>query len=70
VGVNAMDFLQPAGSSEFGLLWQTTPEVRYLSLPTSETRDWQLGLLALYLLLALPTPASIRGSRRALRGER
>lgn len=70
VGINAMDFLQSAGSSEFGVLWQTTPKTRYLSLPTSETRDWQLGLLALYLLLALPTPASIRGSRRAMRGER
>jgi hypothetical protein len=70
VGINAMEFLQPAGSSEFGLLWQTTPKIRYLPLPTSETRDWQLALLALYLLLALPTPASIRGSRRALRGER
>lgn len=70
VGVNSMDFLQPAGSSEFGILWQTTPVVRYLAAPESSSRELQLALLALFALLALPTPASIRGSRRALRGER
>jgi len=33
-------------------------------------RELQLALLAAFLLLALPTPAAIRGSRRAYRSER
>lgn len=72
VGVSSMEFLQPAGKSEFGLLWQTGVPAKAVpqSMAVHEYREVQLGLLAAFLLLALPTPAAIRGSRRAYRGER
>lgn len=72
VGVSSMGFLQPAGSSEYGLLWQTSVEATQppTGLGLHEKRDFQLGVLAAFLLLALPTPSAIRGSRRAFKGER
>ena len=72
VGVSSMEFLQPAGQSEFGLLWQTGAESSAIpqSAGQHERREIQLAVLAAFLLLALPTPAAIRGSRRALKGER
>ena len=72
VGVSSMEFLQPAGQSEFGLLWQTGVESAppALNADQHENRELQLITLAAFLLLALPTPAAIRGSRRALKGER
>ena len=71
VAISSLDFLQPAGNSEFGLLWRT----EVTSAPAPETRDdplrqeviWSLGIAA---LLALPTPAVVRGYRRSKRGER
>ena len=72
VGVSSMEFLQPAGKSEFGLLWQTGIDSAVLpqNLGQTENLQLQLGVLAAFVLLALPTPAAIRGSRRALKGER
>jgi hypothetical protein len=72
VGVSSMEFLQPAGKSEFGLLWQTGVPAKPAPQGLGEHpyRELQLGLLAAFVLLALPTPAAIRGSRRAYRGER
>jgi len=72
VGVGSMEFLQPAGKSEFGLLWQTGVAAKALPAQMAEhpNREFQLALLAAFLLLALPTPAAIRGSRRAYRSER
>lgn len=72
VGVSSMEFLQPAGQSEFGLLWQTAvePDATKLSPEPHENREIQLAVLAAFLLLALPTPSAIRGSRRAFKGER
>lgn len=72
VGVSSMEFLQPAGKSEFGLLWQTgvEPKPALSALAIYPNREIQLGVLAAFVLLALPTPSAIRGSRRALKGER
>lgn len=71
VGISSMEFLQPAGKSEFGLLWQVAGEYGGPDLKVSNpNRDIQLWILAAFALLALPTPAAIRGSRRALKGER
>lgn len=71
VGVSSMEFLQPAGKSEFGLLWQLAGAVENAQLKVSSPyRDIQLWVLAAFALLALPTPSAIRGSRRALKGER
>jgi hypothetical protein len=72
VGVSSMEFLQPAGKSEFGLLWQTGLDSVALAKESEphEGRDVQLAVLAAFLLLALPTPSAIRGSRRAMKGER
>jgi hypothetical protein len=72
VGVGSMEFLQPAGKSEFGLLWQTGLDSVALAKTSEphEGRDVQLAVLAAFLLLALPTPSAIRGSRRAMKGER
>lgn len=71
VGVSSMEFLQPAGKSEFGLLWQLAGAVENAQLKASSPyRDIQLWVLAAFALLALPTPSAIRGSRRALKGER
>lgn len=72
VGIGSMEFLQPAGKSEFGLLWQTAAISTDSGQGSSADRRLDLQLLALagFALLALPTPAAIRGSRRAQRGER
>jgi len=71
VGISSMEFLQPAGKSEFGLLWQIAGDAEAVEVKTSNPyRDIQLWVLAAFALLALPTPAAIRGSRRALKGER
>jgi len=72
VGVSSMEFLQPAGQSEFGLLWQTAVESSATNQGAQlhERREIQLAVLSAFLLLALPTPAAIRGSRRAFKGER
>jgi hypothetical protein len=70
VGISSMEFLQPAGQSEFGLLWRTGIDAPNLAKPIDPWRNYQIWTLAGFLLLALPTPAAIRGSRRAFRGER
>ncbi len=71
VAISSLEFLQPAGSSEFGLLWRTEVESR---VSPSQSEDplkqevvWSLAIAA---LLALPTPAVVRGYRRSKRGER
>jgi hypothetical protein len=60
-----MEFFQVAGESEFGSLFRVTTAV---SQPKTEITwlysDWQLAILGLFALLAIPTPATIRGYRR------
>jgi hypothetical protein len=67
---NALDSVQqldPAGLTEFGRLWRVNLEVapgaKAASSPWSVTKGVQLGILAAFLLLAIPTSGSSR--RRA-----
>jgi len=67
VAIDSMTMLQAAGETPYGYLWQVvgasadTPS----SAETSDSKNLELGILAAFLLLAIPTPASIRGTRRA-----
>jgi GT2 family glycosyltransferase len=72
VAIDSIDFLQPAGITEFGSLWKVEGSVATgQSMQGSVTsRNYQLGVLAAYLLLAIPTRASIRGYRRVKAGVR
>ncbi|MEY4991073.1 MAG: hypothetical protein RIS08_1299 [Actinomycetota bacterium] len=71
VAISSLEYLQPAGSSEFGLLWRTEVESTALpdvsDDPLKQEVIWSLAIAA---LLALPTPAVVRGYRRSKRGER
>jgi len=66
VAVDSMTFLQNAGQTNFGHLWQVQEaQANYPEAPAdSPARNIQLAILAVFLLLAIPTPASIRGARR------
>ncbi|BDP99946.1 glycosyltransferase family 2 protein [Aquiluna sp. KACHI24] len=71
VAIGSMEFLQPAGRSEFGALWRT--EVVSAVAPNSTPQPLRQELiwsLAVAGLLALPTPAVVRGYRRSRRSER
>jgi hypothetical protein len=67
VAIDSMTMLQAAGETPYGYLWQVlgatadTPT----SARRSDSKNLELGILAAFLLLAIPTPASIRGTRRA-----
>lgn len=71
VAISSLEYLQPAGSSEFGLLWRTEVVSKELPRVTDDPLKqevvWSLAIAA---LLALPTPAVVRGYRRSKRGER
>ena len=70
VAIGSMEFLQPAGKSEFGTLWRT--EVASSSAPQTKPdplRQEIILSLLIAALLALPSPAVVRGYRRSRRGE-
>lgn len=71
VAIGSMEFLQPAGRSEFGALWRTeiasTPAPTTTPNPLRQELIWSLVVAG---LLALPTPAVVRGYRRSRRSER
>lgn len=70
VAIGSMEFLQPAGKSEFGTLWRT--EVDSSSAPETKPdplRQEIILSLLIAALLALPSPAVVRGYRRSRRGE-
>lgn len=67
-GISAIPSFQPAGETPFGNLWSTgvvlgvdTPS------PANIQRDFQLGLLVAFVLLAIPTRASVTGAKRTRR---
>ena len=66
VGISSLDILQPAGATDYGVLWRVESENQ--SAPTIAKNDpirpWQFGVVAAFALLALPTRASILGRRR------
>ena len=73
VSISQIPTMQPAGTTEFGTLWKVVSDtpVAVASQKIDPIRNWQLGSLAVFALLAIPTRASIRGYRRTSdRGER
>ena len=66
VGISSLDILQPAGATEYGVLWRVdSSNQNTLPAVTSDpVRPWQFGIVAAFALLALPTRAAIVGRRR------
>ncbi|MGA1033339.1 MAG: hypothetical protein ACO3S6_04690, partial [Aquiluna sp.] len=65
VSLSTLALLQSSGESEFGVLYRLDElEASSNESSTSGFVNIQLALLAAYLLLAIPTPATIRGYRR------
>jgi hypothetical protein len=70
LSIGAMPKFQSAGVTDFGALWRVEGASSEVSVkPDHRLRDVQLWAIALFALLAIPTPASIRGYRRAKAGE-
>jgi hypothetical protein len=70
VGISSLDILQPAGATDFGVLWRVESENQSAVPPVKNDpiRPWQFGVVAAFALLALPTRASILGRRRKTGG--
>jgi GT2 family glycosyltransferase/uncharacterized membrane protein len=66
VAIDSMTILQAAGQTPYGHLWQVVGSANNTpsSLESPSNKNLQLGILAAFLLLAIPTPASIRGAKR------
>lgn len=65
VALSTLSILQSSGESEFGALYRAEDlEPATSSIEISDFAPIQLGLLAAYLLVSIPTPATFRGSRR------
>lgn len=68
VAVASTALFQESGETDFGVLFRVL-EPNTLNLETQHPfRQSQLAVLAAFLLLALPTPATIRGYRRVRAG--
>jgi hypothetical protein len=68
VGISSLDILQPAGATDYGVLWRVESENQSVVSPSSNDPlwPWQFGVVAAFALLALPTRASILGRRRKI----
>ena len=66
VAIDSVTMLQAAGKTPYGHLWQVVGSAKNTpsSLESPSNKNLQLGVLAAFLLLAIPTPASIRGAKR------
>ena len=63
--IDALPQLAAAGETRWGKLWRVVEPREYEAAAEPQSYRWlQLGLLAGYLLLAVPTPATVRGSYR------
>jgi GT2 family glycosyltransferase len=63
--IDSVPQLAAAGATRWGKLWRVVEAREYDAIQEPQTYRWlQLGLLAGYLLLAVPTPATVRGSYR------
>jgi hypothetical protein len=69
--LNSMVQMQPAGNTKYGVLWKTevTKSQDLKSPPRDRIRDLMLLVIAGFALLAIPTPATLRGYRRLEAGE-
>lgn len=67
VAIDSMTTLQAAGQTPYGHLWQVLGAAANepSSAQALNGKNLELGILAAFLLLAIPTPGSIRGTRRA-----
>jgi hypothetical protein len=70
VGISSLDILQPAGATDYGVLWRVESQNQSAVSPAKNDpiRPWQFGVVAAFALLALPTRASILGLRRKTGG--
>ena len=63
--IDSLPQLAAAGETRWGKLWRVIDALEYEATEQQESIRWlQLALLASYLLLAVPTPATVRGSYR------
>jgi GT2 family glycosyltransferase len=63
--IDSLPQLAAAGETRWGKLWRVIDAREHQAVDQPQTLRWlQLGLLAGYLLLAVPTPATVRGSYR------
>jgi GT2 family glycosyltransferase len=67
-GINSIPSFQPAGNTPFGSLWSTGAELgEARGTEPNNQRNLQLGLIAAFVLLAIPTRASVIGSKKTKR---
>jgi GT2 family glycosyltransferase len=66
VAISTMTLFQASGESDYGALFRVLEPSRASEEPEADLgyRRLQLGVLAAFLLIAIPTPATIRGYRR------
>jgi hypothetical protein len=66
VGISSLDILQPAGATDYGVLWRVASDNTAVapSVESDPLRPWLFGIVAAFALLALPTRAAILGRRR------
>lgn len=66
VAISTMTLFQASGESEFGALFRVLEPSNAAAEAEADLgyRRLQLGVLAAFLLIAIPTPATIRGYRR------
>jgi hypothetical protein len=66
VAISTMTLFQASGESEFGALFRVLEPSNAAAEAEADLgyRQLQLGVLAAFLLIAIPTPATIRGYRR------
>jgi GT2 family glycosyltransferase len=66
VGISSLDILQPAGATDYGVLWRVASDNTAVTpnVESDPLRPWLFGIVAAFALLALPTRAAIIGRRR------
>jgi hypothetical protein len=63
--IDSLPQLAAAGETRWGKLWRVVDAREYQATDSPQSYRWlQLALLAGYMLLAVPTPATVRGSYR------
>lgn len=62
--VSSMPYFQISGESRYGSLFRVTVDTASARALSESDRSWELWTLLVYLLLAVPTPATVRGYRR------
>ena len=65
IALDSLTELQASGETDFGLLWRVVEPNSgpRIEIEHFEQRELQVGVLMAFVLLAIPTPGSIRGRR-------